>query len=85
MDDQKMLQEIYKLTLENNKYIRKIDRRQRLSMYWRIFLFMIAIASALGIYYFLQPYFESVTETYHQIQSSFSFGDFQFPKINNQQ
>lgn len=70
--DNHLLSEIYKLTEENNKYLRKIDRRQRYSMYWRIFMFMIAVGSALGIYYFLQPYFENIRDIYDQAQTTFS-------------
>ena len=74
MDDktQKMLQEIYTMTQENHSYLKKIDRRQRWSTYWRVLMALIAIGSAFGVYYFLQPYFQTAVDIYNEAQSAFT-------------
>ena len=65
-----LLSEIYKLTEENNKYLKRIDRRQRWGTYFRVLMFIIALGSAFGVYYILQPYFDNVSNIYNQAQSS---------------
>jgi hypothetical protein len=73
MDDQtkKMLLELISTTQENNKYLKKIDRRQRYHMYWRIFVLIIAVTSALGIYYYALPYLGQLMDFYNQIENTF--------------
>jgi len=74
MDDstKKMLNETYRISQENNAYLKKIDRRQRYSTYWKVFLFIVAVGSALGVYYYFQPYVDQVVDIYDQAQSTFS-------------
>lgn len=66
----KILSETYTLSKENNTLLRKIDRRQRLNFYWRLFLMCIAIASALGIYYYVQPYLDQVITFYNEVEKN---------------
>jgi hypothetical protein len=72
MDDQvkKLLLETYKITKENREYLIKIDRRQRYNFYWRIFVTILAVSSALGIYYYFQPYLDQVLDIYNQVEKS---------------
>lgn len=74
MDDstKKILSETYRISQENNSLLKKIDRRQRMSIYWRTFLFVLAVGSALGVYYYFQPYVDQVIDIYDQAQSTFS-------------
>jgi fructoselysine-6-P-deglycase FrlB-like protein len=67
----KTLSELMALTKENNEYLRKIDRRQRYNMYWKTFVFIIAVGSALGLYYVVQPYVDQIGEIYGQMEQSF--------------
>lgn len=67
----KMLAETYELTKVNHDFLRKIDRRQRYSMYWRTATVIIAIGSALGVYYFLQPYIDQFIDIYSQVEKTF--------------
>jgi hypothetical protein len=69
---QKMLEEIYTMTQENHAFIKKIDRRQRWSTYWRAFLFLVAVGSALGLYYAFEPYVESFKDIYSQAEATFN-------------
>lgn len=66
----KFLSEIYQLNKENNHLLKKIDRRQRLSFYWRIFITTIAIASALGLYYYAQPLVDQAINFYGEIEKN---------------
>ncbi len=77
MDDQtkKLLLETYKIAKENREYLVKIDRRQRYSSYWRIFLILLTIGSALGVYYYFEPYINQFVDAYDTVQQTFtSFG-----------
>ncbi len=73
MDDttKKMLTETFELTKVNHDLLKKIDRRQRYSMYWRTLTIIIAIGSALGVYYFLQPYVDQFVDVYSQVEKTF--------------
>ncbi len=66
----KLLDQTYRLTEENNRYLKKIDRRQRLNFYWRLFIMILAVASALGIYYYMQPYIDQVITIYNQVEKN---------------
>lgn len=66
----KLLDQTYRLTEENNRYLKKIDRRQRLNFYWRLFIIILAVASALGIYYYVQPYIDQVITIYNQVEKN---------------
>jgi fructoselysine-6-P-deglycase FrlB-like protein len=67
---EKMLRELYRVSRENNDYLQKIDRRQRYGIYWNVFLMILAVGSALGIYYFAQPYLEQLVGFYNQFGDS---------------
>jgi hypothetical protein len=66
----KILSETYRLAKENNTFLQKIDRRQRWNFYWRIFVTMIAVASALGIYYYVQPYLDQALSIYNEVEKN---------------
>ncbi len=68
----KLLNETFRISQENHILLKKIDRRQRYSTYWRVFLFIIAVGSALGVYYYFQPYVDQVIDIYDQAQSTFT-------------
>lgn len=70
-ETKKLLLETYRFSKENNELIRKVDRRQRYSMYWRTLTIIIAIGSALGIYYYLQPYIDQFVDAYSQVEKTF--------------
>jgi hypothetical protein len=73
----KLLIENLEIAKENNNYLRKIDRRQRVSTYWKVFLFILTVGSALGLYYFLDPYIQTLSDSYGQIKNQIqSFNNF---------
>ena len=65
----KLLEENLELAKQNHQYLKKIDRRQRMSTYWKVFLFIVTVGSALGLYYFLDPYIQSLSDSYGQVKS----------------
>jgi hypothetical protein len=67
---EKMLRELYRVTKENNDYLKKIDRRQRYGMYWKVLFFIITAGSVLGVYYMAQPYVDQVLGFYNQFETS---------------
>jgi hypothetical protein len=61
LTNQEKLEEIYKLTLENNDILHKLRNRGRLTIALQI-IYWLAIAGALGgVYYYVRPIIESVT------------------------
>jgi hypothetical protein len=66
----KLLAESYAIVRENNTLLKKIDRRQRWSSYWRIFMMLLAVASALGVYYYLQPYLDQAINFYNEVEKN---------------
>ncbi len=67
----KMITETLKLSQENSALIKRIDRRQRYGMYWRTITVIIAVASALGVYYYFQPYVDQFVDIYNQAEKTF--------------
>ena len=67
---ERMLKEMYRVNRENHEYLRKIDQRQRYGVYWKFFWFAIVLGSALGIYYFVQPYVDQAVNFYDQFETS---------------
>lgn len=59
-----MLEETFKLSRENNKLLKKVNRRQAFGAFLRIFYWVIIIGAGIGIFYFAQPYLDQVSSTY---------------------
>ncbi|HVS79406.1 MAG TPA: hypothetical protein VHF05_00320 [Candidatus Paceibacterota bacterium] len=64
-----LLERILDLTEENNKILRKIERANRWSLIFRIIYWLFVIGAAVGIYYYIQPYQESLIHAYQTLQS----------------
>lgn len=61
------LAEVTKLTRQNNKIMRKIQRSARISLIFRTVYWLLIIGSMLGAYYYLQPYIEDISSIYEQL------------------
>lgn len=59
-----LLEENIKLAKENNKILHKIHRHIKWGRAMRIFYFILIIGSSFGAYYILQPYIDTVRESY---------------------
>ncbi len=71
LTNQQKLEEIYKLTLENNHLLHKLQNRMRMGTVIRI-VYWLAILGALGgVYYYIRPVIETVASTTTQTESMF--------------
>jgi len=60
LTNQEKLEEIYKITLENNHILHKIQNRERITIIIRIVYWLIIIGALGGAYYFISPFIESI-------------------------
>lgn len=80
LTNQQKLEEIYKLTLENNHLLHKLQNRMRMGTAIRI-VYWLAILGALGgVYYYIRPVIETVASTTTQTESMFQ----QFEQLRSQ-
>lgn len=66
-EDKRMLKRILDLTEDNHKMLKKLHHAlwwQRFSsfLYW-----VVVIGASIGLYYYLQPLFESVSKIYESV------------------
>ena len=66
----KKLEEIYRITEENNKMIRKMKRALNWSHVFRIIYWLFILGAAFGAYYFVQPYVEQIGGVYDETKGS---------------
>lgn len=64
------LNRTFELAEENNKMLKKIVRSMRWSRIFRIISALVVIGASIGIFYFLQPFFEQLGETYSTFRDS---------------
>lgn len=63
----KELAELKTLTQENNRMILGIYRRAKISMIVDVTKWVIIIGISIGAFYFVQPYIDSVVNTYSNL------------------
>lgn len=60
LTNQEKLEEIYRLTVENNHLLHKMQNRDRITIIFRI-VYWLAILGALGgAYYYVRPFVDSI-------------------------
>jgi len=73
MDNEEEFKEILEETLElaeeNNKILRRMQRAMRWGRFFSLLYWLIIIGSAVGAYYFLQPFIASFQETFQSFTS----------------
>ncbi len=69
---QKMVQETYDLTKENNDLLKKMRRSQKLAHISRIVYWLILIGISVGAFYYIQPYLQKVYSLYTEGISQYS-------------
>lgn len=69
-EERQLLRETAELTKENNKILRGIRRSNRFSAFFRIVYWVLIIGSAIGAYYYIQPYINAVSEAYVQMKQN---------------
>lgn len=63
-ESRKLLQETLELEKENNDMLRSMRRSLRIQRIMSILYWIFIIGSALGAYYFIQPYIEQLMGIY---------------------
>ena len=71
MDDKDkiVLQNILKVTEDNNKILKRGERRHFYSSVWRFLYWIFIIGLAYSSYYYLQPYLTKVVDMYNSASS----------------
>jgi len=66
MDEQerKILDEVLRLSRDNNVMVRKLVSAHRRVVIWRFIYWTVIIGSAIAAYYSIQPYFTSLVKLY---------------------
>lgn len=64
-----MLEQNIKLSEQNNRILRKMQRTLRNTMIFRIFYWVVIIGSMFGIYYYLQPFVDNISGAYTELIS----------------
>lgn len=66
--EKELLEKTYELEKENNHMLRGIRNSNRWSLFFRLFYWFIIIGLSVGAFYFIQPYLESLMNTYSSVQ-----------------
>ena len=69
-DRDRELHEIKELTVENNKMLHSIQLRAKIGIVWKILYWVVLIGSAIGAFYFIQPYYESLQDAYSDVKET---------------
>jgi hypothetical protein len=70
-EEKELLKKGVELAEENNKILHSIKRSLRISNIVRFIYWTFIIGSAVGAYYFVQPYFEEIYSIYGGSQLDF--------------
>lgn len=66
-----LLERSLKLSEENNKILKKFERRARWAVLWGILKIAIIIIPLVIGYFFIQPYIEQASDEYKDIREVF--------------
>jgi len=71
-EEKAQLKEVLGLSEENNKILRKMRNSMRWSQFFRFIYWIIIIGTAIGAFYYLQPYLDKIVKAYNVLQSTTS-------------
>lgn len=63
-ESKRLLEETFELAKENNEMLQSMKRSMQMARVMSILYWVFIIGSAVGAYYFIQPYVEQVTNIY---------------------
>jgi hypothetical protein len=66
-ESKKLLEEIFELSRENNKMLRKVRGVQKFQAFWSILKILVIVGVAFGSFYYLEPYLEKAMTFFNQI------------------
>ncbi|MBX4189029.1 hypothetical protein KW785_00340 [Candidatus Parcubacteria bacterium] len=71
-DERGMLERALKLSEENNKILRKMQRTARWAAVWGVIKFLVLIIPLIVGYLYLEPYLKGLEPLFKQAQTVFS-------------
>ncbi len=80
LSNQEKLEEIYKLTIENNEMLHSLRNRERVANILRVVYWLIILGALGGVYYYIKPAIEAVNSNKNKIQETLQ----QFEQIRSQ-
>ena len=69
-ESKKLLEETLRLAEENNKILHSLRRAQRIASAMSFLYWFFIIGSAVGAYYFIQPYLDQLISVYGGAKSN---------------
>lgn len=69
-EERKLLEKNLELAEENNKMLRSMRRSQRISGIIRAIYWLLILGSAIGAYYYIQPYLDQIMGIYSGAKSN---------------
>ena len=63
-EEKQLLEKTAAMTAENNEMLRGMQRSMRIARFMSILYWVFIIGSAVGAYYLIQPYINSISDTY---------------------
>jgi len=70
-ETKEILDETLKTAKENNKMLHKMRNMMRVSRAFRVVYWVVIIGSMLGLYYYFQPFIDSVKGGFENLMSVF--------------
>jgi len=69
-EEKELLRDTAELVKENNKILHSMRRSARFSSFLRLVYWVLIIGSAVGTYYFLEPYINAATNAYNDMKQN---------------
>ncbi len=69
-EEKELLEKTYELSKENNHILKGIKNSKRWSALFRFIYWIIIVGVSVGVFYFVQPYINSVLKMYNDIQNN---------------
>lgn len=70
-DLKKILEENTKIARENHRLLKKIYRSIKWAGFFRMVYWTVLLGSAVGAYYFIQPFIDTAQNSFNSIKSGF--------------
>ena len=81
LTNQEKLEEVYKMTLENNEILKGIRNRERIGNAFKILYWTIIIGSFVGVYYYISPMLNIVLKNKSKIEEGIKALPGLFPEL----
>jgi len=72
MDNEETLKELLEITKENNVMLRKLYKGYVIGKIFSILYWIIIIGLGIGAFYYVQPYIDTLNDTYKMIMGDHS-------------